>query len=228
MKSRLVARGDLSALFTRSFLVTSIATSGKLKIRSGDLGHGYSQGEKLSRPLLLRQPDVCLPDDAGKFDDNLLALVPIYGSRDAGRGLWRRIGQVLLSIGMKVSCVYGALCSYSVNGIGMILTATHVDDVIWASEPEFETIVQEMQRVLEFGTLEEYTLRFCGVEMKQDLGTFAMAITCSNTSAKLTQARLSKERSQQLDDALNDAEREQFQPMVGSLMWLCRCCRPTI
>ena len=41
--------------------------------------------------------------------------------------------------------------SYSVNGIVMILMATHVDDVIWASEPEFETIVQEMQRVLHFG-----------------------------------------------------------------------------
>ncbi len=64
--------------------------------------------------------------------------------------------------------------------------------------------------------------------MKQDLETFAVAITCSSTSEKLTQARLSKERSQQLDDALNDAEREQFQSMVGSLMWICRCCRPTI
>ena len=64
--------------------------------------------------------------------------------------------------------------------------------------------------------------------MKQDLETFAVTITCSNTSEKLTQARLSRDRSQQLDDALNDAEREQFQSMVGSLMWICRCCRPTI
>ena len=45
-------------------------------------------------------------------------------------------------------CVSWALYSYSVNGIVMILTATHVDDIIWANEPEFETIVQEMQRAL--------------------------------------------------------------------------------
>ena len=84
--------------------------------------------------------------------------------------------------------MYGALYSYSVYGIFMILMATHVDDVIWASEPEFETIVQEMQRVLQLGALEEYTFRFCGVGMKQDLETFAAPITCSTTSEPLTQA----------------------------------------
>ena len=50
----------------------------------------------------------------------------------------------LLSIGMRENFVYGALYSYSVNGIVMILMATHVDDVIWADETELETIVQEM------------------------------------------------------------------------------------
>ena len=107
----------------------SFATSRKVKIRSGDLGHGYFQGEKLSRPLLLRQPKGGLPDDSIKFDGVLLALVPTHGTRDAGRGIWRRIRQALLSIGMTESCVHGALCSYSVNGIVMILMATHVEDV---------------------------------------------------------------------------------------------------
>ena len=90
-----------SALFNRSdsptadreavFLAISFATSRKLKIRSGDLDHGYFQGEKLSRPLLLRQPKGGLPDDKSKLYDMMLAQVPIYGARDAGRGLWRRI-----------------------------------------------------------------------------------------------------------------------------------------
>ena len=89
MKSRLVARGDLSALFNRSdsptadkeavFLAISFATSRRLKIRSGDLDHGYFRGEKLSRPLLLRQPKGGLPDDSIRLDDTMLALVPIYG-----------------------------------------------------------------------------------------------------------------------------------------------------
>ncbi len=64
----------------------------------------------------------------------------------------------------------------------MILMASRVDDVILARRLEFETIVQEMQRVLQLGALEEYTFRFCGVEMKQDIDTFAVAITRSTTS----------------------------------------------
>ena len=67
---------------------------------------------------------------ARRLDDMMLALVPIYGTRDAGRGLWRRIRTVLLSIGMKENFVYWALYPYSVIGIVMIWMATHVDDVI--------------------------------------------------------------------------------------------------
>ena len=98
------------------FLVISFATSRKLKIRSGDLDHGYFQGEKLSRPLLLRQPKGGLPEDSIKYDDMSLAQVPVYGTRDVGRGLWRRIRKALLKVGMKDNFVYGALYSYSVSG----------------------------------------------------------------------------------------------------------------
>ena len=71
MKSRLVARGDLSHVFNRSdsptadkeavFMVLSFASSRGLIIKSGDLDHGYFQGEKLSNPLVLRQPAGGLP-----------------------------------------------------------------------------------------------------------------------------------------------------------------------
>ena len=66
MKSRLVARGDLSKVWARSdsptadkeavFLVFSFAASRRLRLKSGDLDHGYFQGERLSTPLILRQP----------------------------------------------------------------------------------------------------------------------------------------------------------------------------
>ena len=98
MKSRLVARGDLSQIFNRSdsptaekegvFLVFSWCASRKLIIKFGDLDHGYSQGEKLSKPLILKQPRGGVPHPGILSTDRLLAFVPIYGTRDAGRGLW--------------------------------------------------------------------------------------------------------------------------------------------
>ena len=109
MKSRLVARGDLSKVWARSdsptadneavFMVFSFAASRRLRLKSGDLDHGYFQGERLSKPLIMRQPGGGLPDPSIKSDDRMLAFVPIYGTRDAGRGLWRRIRKVLIATG---------------------------------------------------------------------------------------------------------------------------------
>ena len=59
MKSRLVERGDLSKVYTRSdsptadkeavFLIFSFASSRRLRLKSGDLDHGYFQGERTGR-----------------------------------------------------------------------------------------------------------------------------------------------------------------------------------
>ena len=51
----------------------------------GYLDHGYFQGERLSKPLVSRQPLGGLQDPNVKPDDRMLAFVPIYGTRDAGR-----------------------------------------------------------------------------------------------------------------------------------------------
>ena len=66
LKARLVARGDLSTNENRTdsptadneavMMVCSWASSRRLKIRCGDLDHGYFQGEELTWPLVLRQP----------------------------------------------------------------------------------------------------------------------------------------------------------------------------
>ena len=97
LKSRLVARGDLSHIFNRSdsptaekeavLIICSFASSRKLVIKSFDLDHGYFQGEKLDKPLILRQPKGGLPDKSIDPEARVLAFVPIYGTRDAGRGL---------------------------------------------------------------------------------------------------------------------------------------------
>ena len=66
MQSRLVARGDLPRIWTRSdsptadkeavFIVFLFSASRKLRMKQRYLDHGYFQGEKLSNPLVLNQP----------------------------------------------------------------------------------------------------------------------------------------------------------------------------
>ena len=139
MKSRFVARGDLSQVLARSdsptadkeaiFILFSFASSRKLHIKSGDLDHGDFQDEKLSRPLILGQPDGGLPDPAAKSDDFMPCLVPIYGTRGAGRGLWRRIRKVLIATGCVENYILPALYSYAKDGVILVMLASHVDDI---------------------------------------------------------------------------------------------------
>ena len=238
MKSRLVARGDLSHVFNRSdaptadkeavFMVLSFASSRGLTIKSGDLDHGYFQGEKLSNPLVLRQPTGGLPAPGIKPDDRLLAFVHIYGTRDAGLSLWRKIRRVLLSRGFTENFVLNALYAFTRDGVVQVLLATHVDDTIWANEPEVDFIMDEIRKELVFGTEEQLKFRFCGIEVDQDPQTYTIRVSCEQTSKKLSLIRLSRERSKQLEAPATEDEREQLMNVTGSLMWISRSCRPGI
>ena len=237
MKSRLVARGDLSKIWTRSdsptadkealFIVFSFSASRRLRLKSGDLDHGYFQGERLSKPLILRQPDGGLPDPSIKHDDRMLCFVPIYGTRDAGRGLWRRIRNVLMTVGFTENLVMPALYSYSKDSIVLVLLASHVDDILWAADPLAEHAIEAIQVELKFGALDEGSFRFCGVEVVQS-EDFTVRVTCTQTSKKLTKIPISADRSKRADLPATPEEQEGLRSSTGGLMWISRSCRPGI
>ena len=157
------------------------------------------------------------------MSDYLLAQVPIYGTRDAGRGLWRKIRRILISHGFRENFIMNALYSFEVDGEVKCLMATHVDDVLWACDPEYQHIIDKVQEELIFGSKDERKFRFCGMEVEQH-DDFSITCTCEKTSVKLDPIRLSKSRSKQVDAACTDEEREQLMSVVGSLMWICRTC----
>ena len=88
-------------------LVFSFASFRKAKVRCGDLESAYFTGERMSRVLLLRQPRSGLP--GLKPDDRLLARVPVYGTRDAGRGFWKKFRPTLIAGGVRENRVLSAV-----------------------------------------------------------------------------------------------------------------------
>eukprot|EP00971_Amphidinium_carterae_P047483 935386-Amphidinium_carterae.1 len=70
-------------------------------------------------------------------------MVPIYGTKDAGRGLWRCIRRVMANHGFHENLVLNALYSYTKGGVILAFVATHVDDLLWAAEGEGEQIMKE-------------------------------------------------------------------------------------
>ena len=105
-KSRLVPRGDQEQAEVRSDsptcdmevinIICSVSACYKWVLGVVDLENAYFNAEKLIRVLILRLPKGGLPDKSIRSDTHRLkANVPIYGTRDAGRGFWKRLRKVL-------------------------------------------------------------------------------------------------------------------------------------
>ena len=208
-------------------MLFSFATSRRLRIKGGDLDHGYFQGEYLTKPLILRQPEGGLPDPDAKPGDRMLCFVPIYGTRDAGRGLWRRIRKVLISLGCVENYILPALYSYAVDGVIMVMLTSHVDDILWAADPAAESVIDAIKQELKFGTLDENAFRFCGVEIVQE-EDFSIKVTCAQTSKKLSRIPLSADRAKRAEAPATAEEQEALRSVTDGLMWISRSCRPGI
>ena len=102
----------------------------------------------------------------------LQALVPIYGTKDAGRGLWRRVYRVCVGAGLQENFALPALYHHAADGRTRVMLATHVDDVIWACAPGYEHIVEAITKELLLGKQSKGTFRFCGREFAQDPTSF--------------------------------------------------------
>jgi hypothetical protein len=161
-----------------------------------------------------------------------LANVPIYGTKAAGRGLWKRIRTCLLELECQEVFGLPALYVLIVNGEPEMLLCTHVDDLIMAYTELVAAAVQKMRDILTFGAEEEFEFRWCGREFKQSRISFEVEVTCSATSQKLELVKLPgdkyflKQSDPKCEESLVDDHSEAFGSGVGSLSWIARSCRP--
>jgi len=236
LKSRLVVRGDLeqgieilrsdspTCDVEAQNLIFSFAASNKLVIKSVDITNAYFQGEAQDRLMLLRPPPGGLP--GFPQGARLLARVPIYGTKDAGRKFWKRLRSVFVKAGFEENRVLKAL--YQIRnkaGEVIALCGTHVDDIIWAATPEGEKHVQQVIGTFKCGAPEERNFRFCGKEVAQD-DNFDIKITCRDTTKKLVPIRIKPGRKN--SDLLSDDEKTQMKSVAGSLAWITRQARPDL
>ena len=113
LKSRLVIRGDLETESFRTDCPTASATSihillsyaacKTLDLRSGDITAAFLQGAPIERTLLMAAPKDGIPVDSGKAIEPytyLVAMMSVYGSKDAPRGFWLELRKELLRCGL--------------------------------------------------------------------------------------------------------------------------------
>ena len=92
----------------------------------------------------MRQSLGGVPDVDVSADTMFVALVPIFGTCDAGRRFWNKRRHDFLSIGLKENAVIRALYIYQEDGEPKSMFATHVDDILWTTKSGYEDRVQQL------------------------------------------------------------------------------------
>ncbi len=94
----------------------------------------------MDRLLLMKPPRGGLPGEEG---DYALAMdKPIYGTKDASRRFYKTFRRRALAEGLVECKLCRSLYTYrDQKGRIVILAGAHVDDILWAAEPEYEHLM---------------------------------------------------------------------------------------
>ena len=173
LKSRLVIRGDLekenfrtdcpTASHTAIHILLAYAAAKDLELHSGDISAAFLQGAPIERVLLLKTPKDGIPTEKDGFIEAytyLIALMSVYGSKDAPRGFWLELRQELVTHGLtEIDPAFYVLID---EGETCGLLCSHVDDLLWVGNHKMDEAMERVQTRFTFGSKEDGSFRFCG------------------------------------------------------------------
>ena len=109
----------------------------------------------------------------------------------------------------------------------MLMAGAHVDDIMWASQPEYEYVLTEkVFKHFELNGIVEKEFRFCGRDYVQD-DDYNVTITCKHNTEKILP--ISYDRGKRgIEDKATAGEIGQLRSVVGSLAWISRQTRPDL
>ena len=88
------------------------ASEDKLTIRKADIQSAYLQGKPVDRVILYRIRKGGIPEEGINEGDVIAARVPIYGTKDAGRGWWLRLNDVAKEHGFTANRILPTLFAF--------------------------------------------------------------------------------------------------------------------
>ena len=124
--------------------------------------------------------------------------------------------------GFRENSILKALYAlHNKEGRLIALLCTHVDDPIWAAEPEAEPIIEQLLNQFSCGKVERREFRYCGKEIFQ-VDDYAITVTCKETTLKVKRIFIAGE-------PLTEKDKTQLKSVAGILSWVSRqCSRPCI
>ena len=117
-------------------LVCSWCACEKLKIRSADITNAYLQGKEVDRAILYRIPRGGILECDVPKGAVIAARVPINGTRDAGKGFWRQLKEIIVKRGFTMNFILPTFFVLRREGKIFAVMNTNVDDLLYGYHPE--------------------------------------------------------------------------------------------
>ena len=196
-------------------MVLSCIANLEWQLKSCDISAAFLQGCDMEREVFMRPPKEF--EKPGKI---WKLLKPVYGLADAGRLWYRKLRSRLIELGMKELTGDAACMMMHKDGKLIGVVCIHVDDLVYAGTPEFDSIVMEpLMKTFNISKVESREFKFCGMDIKQH----------SDFSITINQVDYAK-GIEDLPDYSNMTEAEKttlLKSVAGQLMYLA-ISRPDI
>ena len=156
----------------------------------------------------------------------IAARVPIYGTKDAGRGFWLQLKEVVLSKGYRLNKILPSMFTLRTKDDKIVsVLSSNVDDLLYASEPGHEDAINAVLETFSVREVNETPFRFCGKEVAQ-MEDFSIKVTAKDNTEKIKPINIKK--GNKLTDYITPAENTSLRSVVASLSWVARQCRPAL
>eukprot|EP00435_Cladocopium_sp_Y103_P055379 s404_g18.t1 len=200
----------------------------RLKSRlAGDISAAFLQGAPIQRILLLSAPRDGIPVEGGPWinpEEHMIALMSVYGSKDAPRGFWLELRQTILDNGVvEIEPAFYALIH---EGECHGLLVTHVDDLLWTGTPMMDEVMKRVQERFTFGATEEGSFRFCGRKIVDN--EEYISVSSPETLSKVKPIHIDGGRQREPSASATATEQSQMRAVLGSIGWVARLCRPEL
>ena len=157
-------------------LVLSICAAMHWVLWGADIKTAFLSGDPSSREIYFKPP----PEIRQwmKLDEGDLMKLEkaAYGLAEAPRAWFLRLTREMSSVGLTHSKLDPCLFTLRKSGQLLGICGIHVDDMLGGGTKEMDTVLNQLKRKLPFGDYRTFTIRYTGVEIRQDPTNYSIEI----------------------------------------------------
>ena len=203
-------------------LILTICASQKWKLWGADIKTAFLSGDPATRDIYFKPPKE-IKQWMNLDDTDLMRLEKAaYGLAEAPRAWFMRLSRELAAAGLQVSKLDPCLYVLRKDGKLLGVCGVHVDDLIGGGTSEMDQVLQNLRKQLPFGDFRTHTIRYTGIEIRQNPQTFAIKIGQESYIDALEQVPTKQYGT--ASTPLKDASI--MRTCAGQLAWVANATRP--